>query len=180
MNKAIFIDRDGVINQLVSRDGGKYSPRLVTDFQIFPYVPDAIKQIRETGYLVVVVTNQPDISRGLLKPNVLDEMHQLLRALCQVDAIYVCPHDDSDNCMCRKPLPGMLLQAALDLSIDLETSWIIGDRTSDIDAGLAAGVKTVFVTSGQDGVRPTGVLHSAEDLERATDFIISNSSLGTR
>ena len=180
MNKAIFIDRDGVINQLVSRDGGKYSPRLVTDFQIFPSVPNAIKQIREAGYLVVVVTNQPDISRGLLKPNVLDEMHQLLRAICQVDAIYVCPHDNSDNCMCRKPLPGMLLQAATDFSIDLNNSWIIGDRTSDIDAGRAAGVRAVFVTSGQDGARPAGSLHSAENLERAINFIMSNSALDTR
>lgn len=150
MNKAIFIDRDGVINQLVSRDGGKYSPRLVTDFQIFPSVPNAIKQIREVGYLVVVVTNQPDISRGLLKPNVLDEMHQLLRAICQVDAIYVCPHDNSDNCLCRKPLPGMLLQAATDLSIDLNNSWMIGDRATDMQAGNAVGLSNIFIASGQE------------------------------
>ena len=150
MNKAIFLDRDGVINQLVSRDGGKYSPRLVTDFQIFPSVPDAIKQIRETGYLVVVVTNQPDISRGLLKPNILDEMHQLLRAVCRVDAIYVCPHDDSDNCLCRKPLPGMLLQAATDLSIDLNNSWMIGDRATDMQAGNAVGLSNIFIASGQE------------------------------
>jgi D-glycero-D-manno-heptose 1,7-bisphosphate phosphatase len=150
MNKAIFIDRDGVINQLVSRDGGMYSPRLVTDFQIFPSVPDAIKQIREAGYLVVVVTNQPDISRGLLKPNVLDEMHQLLRAVCQVDAIYVCPHDNSDNCLCRKPLPGMLLQATTDLSIDLNNSWMIGDRATDMQAGNAVGLSNIFIASGQE------------------------------
>jgi D-glycero-D-manno-heptose 1,7-bisphosphate phosphatase len=150
MNKAIFIDRDGVINQLISRDGGKYSPRLVTDFQIFPFVPGAIKQIREAGYLAVVVTNQPDISRGLLKPNVLDEMHQLLRAICQVDAIYVCPHDNSDNCLCRKPLPGMLLQAATDLSIDLNNSWMIGDRATDMQAGNAVGLSNIFIASGQE------------------------------
>ena len=150
MNKAIFIDRDGVINHLVSRDGGMYSPRLVTDFQIFPSVPDAIKQIREAGYLVVVVTNQPDISRGLLKPNVLDEMHQLLRAVCQVDAIYVCPHDNSDNCLCRKPLPGMLLQATTDLSIDLNNSWMIGDRATDMQAGNAVGLSNIFIASGQE------------------------------
>jgi D-glycero-D-manno-heptose 1,7-bisphosphate phosphatase len=150
MNKAIFIDRDGVINQLVSRDGGMYSPRLVTDFQIFPSVPNAIKQIGGDGYLVVVVTNQPDISRGLLKPNVLDEMHQLLRAVCQVDAIYVCPHDNSDNCLCRKPLPGMLLQATTDLSIDLNNSWMIGDRATDMQAGNAVGLSNIFIASGQE------------------------------
>lgn len=145
MNKAIFLDRDGVINQLVSRDGGMYSPRLVTDFQIFTFVPSAIKQIREAGYLVVVVTNQPDISRGLLKPDVLDEMHRLLRAVCKVDAIYICPHDDSDNCLCRKPLPGMLIQAATDLSINLKSSWMIGDRDSDIRAGQAAGCQNILI-----------------------------------
>jgi D-glycero-D-manno-heptose 1,7-bisphosphate phosphatase len=180
MNKAIFIDRDGVINQLVSRDGGKYSPRLLTDFQIFPFVPGAIKQIREAGYLAVVVTNQPDISRGHLSERDLTNMHQLLKKECKPDAIYICPHDSSDECQCRKPRPGMLLQAALDLSIELKNSWIIGDRKSDIDAGLAAGVRTVFITSGQDDARPTGSLHSAENLEQAIDFIMSNSAPDAR
>jgi D-glycero-D-manno-heptose 1,7-bisphosphate phosphatase len=175
MNKAIFIDRDGVINQLVSRDGGKYSPRLVTDFQIFPSVPNAIKQIREAGYLVVVVTNQPDISRGLLKPNVLDEMHQLLRAICQVDAIYVCPHDNSDNCLCRKPLPGMLLQAATDLSIDLNNSWMIGDRATDMQAGNAVGLSNIFIASGQEQrselIPEKGIVASFITLLEAIQFI---------
>jgi D-glycero-D-manno-heptose 1,7-bisphosphate phosphatase len=175
MNKAIFIDRDGVINQLVSRDGGKYSPRLVTDFQIFPSVPDAIKQIRGAGYLVVVVTNQPDISRGHLKPNVLDEMHKLLRAICQVDAIYVCPHDNSDNCLCRKPLPGMLLQAATDLSIDLNNSWMIGDRATDMQAGNAVGLSNIFIASGQEQrseyTQEKGVVASFITLFEAIQFI---------
>lgn len=175
MNKAIFIDRDGVINHLVSRDGGMYSPRLVTDFQIFPSVPDAIKQIREAGYLVVVVTNQPDISRGLLKPNVLDEMHQLLRAICQVDAIYVCPHDNSDNCLCRKPLPGMLLQATTDLSIDLNNSWMIGDRATDMQAGTAVGLSNIFIASGQEQrselIPEKGIVASFITLLEAIQFI---------
>ena len=147
MNRAIFLDRDGVLNELVSRDGGRYSPRLVSDFQLFPDVPRAIQQLGEAGYLVVVVTNQPDISRGFLKPEVLDEMHQLLHTLCQVDAIYVCPHDDSDNCLCRKPLPGMLIQAGSDLSIDLNDSWMIGDRETDMQAGASAGLSNIFIES---------------------------------
>ena len=175
MNKAIFIDRDGVINHLVSRDGGMYSPRLVTDFQIFPSVPNAIKQIGGAGYLVVVVTNQPDISRGLLKPNVLDEMHQLLRAICQVDAIYVCPHDNSDNCLCRKPLPGMLLQATTDLSIDLNNSWMIGDRATDMQAGNAVGLSNIFIASGQEQrsehVPEKGIVASFITLLEAIQFI---------
>jgi D-glycero-D-manno-heptose 1,7-bisphosphate phosphatase len=145
MNKAVFIDRDGVINELINRDGGKYSPRHVKDFHMFPFVPGAMKQIRDAGYLVVIVTNQPDISRGFLKQEVLDEMHQILRTLCQVDAIYVCPHDNSDACLCRKPLPGMLLEAASDLSIDLNSSWMIGDRDSDIQAGQGAGCRTIMI-----------------------------------
>lgn len=145
MNKAVFIDRDGVINELINRDGGKYSPRHVKDFHMFPFVPGAMKQIRDAEYLVVIVTNQPDISRGFLKQEVLDEMHQILRTLCQVDAIYVCPHDNSDACLCRKPLPGMLLEAASDLSIDLNSSWMIGDRDSDIQAGQKAGCRTIMI-----------------------------------
>ena len=149
MNKAVFIDRDGVINELINRDGGKYSPRLVKDFDMFPFVPGAMKQIRDAGYLVVIVTNQPDISRGFLKQEVLDEMHQILRTLCHVDAIYVCPHDNSDACLCRKPLPGMLLKAASDLSIDLNSSWMIGDRDSDIQAGQKAGCRTIMIGTQQ-------------------------------
>jgi D-glycero-D-manno-heptose 1,7-bisphosphate phosphatase len=149
MNKAVFIDRDGVINELINRDGGKYSPRLVKDFHMFPFVPGAMKQIRDAGYLVVIVTNQPDISRGFLKQEVLDEMHQILRTLCQVDAIYVCPHDNSDACLCRKPLPGMLLEAASDFSIDLNSSWMIGDRDSDIQAGQKAGCSTIMIGTQQ-------------------------------
>ena len=161
MNKAVFLDRDGVLNELVNRDGGRYSPRLISDFQLFPYVPRAVQLIREAGYLAIVVTNQPDISRGFLKPEVLDEMHQILRSHCQVDAIYVCPHDDFDACCCRKPQPGMLLSAATKFNIDFSKSWMIGDRQSDIDAAIAANVAPVFIASGQDSENHVGSVSSS-------------------
>ena len=147
---AVFLDRDGVVNKLVERDGGFYSPRSVEDFEMFPYVSASIRQLSAAGFLIIIVTNQPDISRGHMTDLALQSMHTSLLNACQIDAIYICPHDASDNCTCRKPLPGMLFTAASDLNIDLKSSWIIGDRESDIQAGAAAGVNAIFITDGQD------------------------------
>jgi len=148
---AVFLDRDGVVNKLVERDGGFYSPRSVEDFEMFPFVSASIRQLSAAGFLIIIVTNQPDISRGQMTDETLQLMHHVLRTTCQIDSIYICPHDALDKCTCRKPLPGMLLKAASDFDIDMTSSWMIGDRESDIQAGVQAGVQTIFITGGQDG-----------------------------
>ena len=156
--KAVFLDRDGTINKYVGflRD--------IDEFQLLPGVCDAIKKINQSGYLAIVVTNQPVIARGEVSYEELQEIHNKMETLlgnegAYIDAIYYCPHHPHKgyegeipelkiDCECRKPKPGMLLQAAKDFNIDLSQSWMIGDSDNDIQAGQAAGCKTALVEDG--------------------------------
>ena len=148
--RAVFLDRDGVLNKLVSRDGGFYSPRRAADFELFPWTVESLRILHENGWLLVVVTNQPDIARGHMSIDELQSMHDVLRAATPVDSIRVCPHDGTASCTCRKPQPGLFLRAIDELGIDESTSWTIGDRASDIAAGLAVGTRVIHVASGQE------------------------------
>jgi D-glycero-D-manno-heptose 1,7-bisphosphate phosphatase len=143
--RAVFLDRDGVVNDLVERDGRPVSPRRLADFVVSKGVADATARLRKGGWRVVVVTNQPDVARGALSTEILDEMHRVLRDAISFDALYACVHDDRDGCSCRKPLPGMLEQAAHDLDLDLAGSWMIGDRWVDIAAASAAGCRSILL-----------------------------------
>lgn len=147
MRSAAFLDRDGVLNKLVVRDGRAGSPRTLDEFELLPGVGSAVEALRRAGLLVVVVTNQPDVARGLLVLPELERMHGRLRALLPVDSVYTCPHDDADGCLCRKPKPGLLLQAAWELQISLKDSWLVGDSWKDIEAGKAASCTTLLVQS---------------------------------
>ena len=123
-----------------AENGGRYSPCLVADFRVFPFVPGAVEHIKEAWCLVFIVTIQPDVSQDFLKLAVLDEMHQKLNSHCRVDVIYICHHDDFDTCSCRKKLPGRLIQAATDLAIDLVDSWMFGDCITKIQVKFTAGL----------------------------------------
>jgi D-glycero-D-manno-heptose 1,7-bisphosphate phosphatase len=146
---AVFLDRDGVLNETSSRAGVSVPPPDAEHFQLLPGVSDACASLAAAGLVLVVVTNQPDVSRGLLDPGVLDRMHRRLNDLLTLDAIYVCPHDTADGCPCRKPRPGMILQAAADFGLDLNRSVCVGDRWRDIDAAAHAGVRAVHI-AGND------------------------------
>lgn len=155
--KAIFLDRDGTINKLVG------FLRNIEDFELLPNVPEAIRRINSSGYLAIVVTNQPVIARGEVSVSELEEIHNKMETLlgnegAYLDAIYYCPHHphkgfDGEiaelkiDCECRKPKPGMLLRAANDFNIDLSHSWMIGDSENDILAGKSAGCKTGLIGS---------------------------------
>ncbi len=164
---AVFLDRDGVLNALVTRDGRLVSPRTIDEFRILEGVPAALDALRAAGFLLCVVTNQPDLARGHLARATLDRMHASLRERCALDEISVCPHDDGD-CRCRKPRSGMLLDLASQFGISLERSWMIGDSWRDIEAGKAAGVATIRI--GVDHLPETGV--RASDLAEATAIIL--------
>ncbi len=143
--RAVFLDRDGVLNQAVERDGKPVAPWRAEDFKTIPGAPEAVRAMRrELGALVIVVTNQPDIERGTLAPEELDRMHRILRRQIELDDLVVCPHK-SDGCKCRKPAPGMLLTAAARWKIDLKRSFMIGDRDKDIEAGKRAGCTTILI-----------------------------------
>lgn len=145
MRQAIFLDRDGVINKALMKNGRPFSPRKIDDFKLLPYVKQALNLFHGLDFLNIVVTNQPDIARGLLSDIVLNEMHDLIRQDLEVDDIFVCPHDDSDNCHCRKPKPGMIMDAAAKWNIDLTNSFFIGDTWKDVHAGKAAGCLSILL-----------------------------------
>ena len=140
--KIVFLDRDGVINKLVERDGRMVSPRTFDDFELLPEVPLAIRRLRDLKFEIIVVTNQPDISRGLMKINELERMHNLLRSL-GIQEVKYCPHSDADNCLCRKPKPGMITSYLSSLESSDYLAWMVGDEDRDMQAGRNAGIPTV-------------------------------------
>lgn len=148
LNKAVFLDRDGVINRPIVVDGEPHPPRKVADFEILPGVVQACVDLKSAGYLLVVVTNQPDVGRGILKKEVVEAIHETVVRQLPIDRVEVCYHagaEFGEECECRKPRPGMLLAAAEKLEIDLTRSFMIGDRWKDVECGLQAGCRTIFI-----------------------------------
>jgi D-glycero-D-manno-heptose 1,7-bisphosphate phosphatase len=147
--RAVFLDRDGVLNRPVIRDGLPFPPANLDEFQLYPGVAEGCQQLKNAGFLLIVVTNQPDVGRGTQSRDSVEAMHAKLRAeLPALDGIEVCFHAGSgsgDPCDCRKPKPGMLLRAAATHHIDLRRSFLIGDRWRDIDCAHAAGCRAVFI-----------------------------------
>jgi len=145
MKKAIFLDRDGVINKAILKEGRPFSPRRFEDFVLLDGIKDVLERFKTEGFLNIIVTNQPDIARGLVKWEVLEKIHKYIKDNLPINDIFVCPHDDHDNCQCRKPKPGMLLEAGKKWDIDLKSSFIIGDSWKDIQAGKAVGCATILL-----------------------------------
>jgi D-glycero-D-manno-heptose 1,7-bisphosphate phosphatase len=143
LRRAVFLDRDGVLNEAVVRGGKPYSPAGLHELAIPPDVPDALGTLRAAGFALIVVTNQPDVARGIQPRTAVEEIHAALRAQLPLDDILVCYHDDRDGCSCRKPQPGLLLRAAAEYRIDLPRSFMVGDRWRDVEAGRRAGCRTV-------------------------------------
>lgn len=148
LRKAVFLDRDGVINRPIIKHGKPYSPSSLEEFDILPGVGKALEKLREAGFLLICVTNQPDVARGKQSREVVDAIHRYLLESLVLDEILVCYHDDGDECGCRKPLPGLLLRAAEQYAIDLEKSFMVGDRWRDMEAGKNAGCRTIFMDYG--------------------------------
>ncbi len=161
LKKAVFLDRDGVINRALERDGKPYPPTRLSEVEILPGVPEACGLLKQAGYLLIVATNQPDVGRGTLAQETVESIHAHLCRLLPIDRVEVCYHPGrgASNCDCRKPKPGMLLRAAAALNGDLAQSWMVGDRWRDIDCGHAAGCRTILIDYGY-----------AEALKQAPDF----------
>jgi D-glycero-D-manno-heptose 1,7-bisphosphate phosphatase len=169
---AIFLDRDGVLNEVHLRDDGTpLPPPSVEEMRLIPGVEAACDRLHELGYVLVVVTNQPDIARGVQTREAVDQMHDFLRERLPLDEVVVCPHDDADDCPCRKPRPGMILDAAERLGLDLSRSFCVGDRWRDVEAALRAGVQAVYVDRHY-GERPAEGAHAVvASLQDAVPFI---------
>jgi D-glycero-D-manno-heptose 1,7-bisphosphate phosphatase len=156
MKKAAFLDRDGVLNRKAPE--GQYVTRW-EDMKFLPGVHEAIRLLNNAGYFLVVVSNQRCVAKGLLTTSELDSMHARMRddfeaAGARIDAIYYCPHDFQPPCSCRKPQPGMLLEAARRHHLDLAASWMIGDSEHDVEAGRSVGCRTARLIA--DGKSPVG------------------------
>jgi D-glycero-D-manno-heptose 1,7-bisphosphate phosphatase len=146
--RAVFLDRDGVINAAVVRDGRPYPPACVHDLEVLPGVAAALLRLKAAGYLLIVVTNQPDVARGTQSRGEVEAIHAELTALLPIDDVRACYHDDADRCACRKPAPGMIVDAARAYGVALEASVMVGDRWRDVEAGRRAGCATVFLDRG--------------------------------
>ena len=173
VNRAVFLDRDGVINRAVVRNGKPYPPHGLADFELLPGVPDAIRSVHDAGFRVIVATNQPDVATGLQLRATVEAFHAHLRAALCIDDIKVCYHVDADACACRKPRPGMLIDAAAQWNIDLAASVMVGDRWRDIEAGKAAGCRTILVEGAYDERRAEGFDAAVPSLLDASRLILS-------
>ena len=161
--RAVFMDRDGTLNAAVVRDGKPFAPATVAEFQLLPGVAESCRSLHAAGYVLVVATNQPDVGRGTQTRAAVEAIDEALRRLVpEIDRLEVC-YDPGQGEISRrrKPEPGMLLDAAAALDLDLPRSWMIGDRWRDIDAGHAAGCRTIFIDWGYD-----------EALRQAPDFTV--------
>jgi D-glycero-D-manno-heptose 1,7-bisphosphate phosphatase len=171
----VFLDRDGVLVRARVVAGRPHSIRRVEELELEDGAADACAALHAAGFLLVVVTNQPEIARGTLSREAVDEMHSRLAELLPLDDIRVCPHDDADGCSCRKPKPGMLLDAAREHGIALRQSFLVGDRWKDVAAGREAGCACVFLDreySESMPVRPDVVVR---DLREAVAWILARS-----
>lgn len=175
---AVFLDRDGVLNEVELRDGTPHPPAGVEQLRLLPGVVEACHRLRDLGFVLVVVTNQPDIARGKQTRDEVDRMHEVLRRRLPLDEIVVCAHDDVHDCPCRKPRPGMILDAATRLDLDLAESVCIGDRWRDVEAGKCAGVTAIFVDRGYGERRPTDADAVVANLPDAVGFIESQRVRG--
>jgi D-glycero-D-manno-heptose 1,7-bisphosphate phosphatase len=169
---AVFLDRDGVLNAVVRRGEVISSPRSLDELQIEPEAPAALARLRDAGFRLFVVTNQPDVSRGKMSAAALAAIHQRLAEVLPVDEISACLHDNADNCACRKPKPGQLLDLAARHDLALVDCWMVGDQDRDIDCGRAAGVRTVLLSRDYNSGARAGADVTTATLSQAVDAIL--------
>lgn len=172
---AVFLDRDGVLNQAVVRGGRPYPPDTLGEVVILAGVAQAISRLKKAGYAIVVVTNQPDVATGKQSRKTVEEINAYLGRTLGIDLIKVCYCVEGDGCDCYKPKPGMLLEAAGELSLDLKKSFMVGDRWRDVGAGKNAGCGTFFIDYGYREQRPDDPDYSVSSLAQAVDIILAPS-----
>ena len=174
LRRAVFLDRDGVINRALERESKPYPPRSLDEFEILPGVAAACEKLKRGGYLLVVATNQPDVGRGTMAKELVETIHAEMCRQLPIDRVEVCfhPGQGKSACDCRKPKPGMLLRAARELGIDLKESWMVGDRWRDVDCGHAAGCRTIFIDRGYAEELRQKPHFSAGNLAKAADIIL--------
>ena len=171
--RAVFLDRDGVLNRAIVRGGRPHPPSTPAELSILPGVPAPLARLKAAGFWLVVVTNQPDVPRGTQTRAGVEALHDVLRAQLPLDDFRVCYHDDPVGCECRKPAPGLLMAAARAARLDLGASFMVGDRWRDVAAGQRAGCQSIFIDYGYAEQQPHAPYRRAHSLHEAADLILT-------
>jgi D-glycero-D-manno-heptose 1,7-bisphosphate phosphatase len=172
---AVFLDRDGVLNEAIIRNGKPYPPADLSELVIAYGARAALGELKREGFLLVVVTNQPDVAHGKTKRAGVGKINAQLAAILPLDAVEVCQHDDKDQCECRKPKPGMILRARQKLGVDLAGSFMVGDRWRDIEAGRRAGCRTILIGDGYGESFPSAPTIKLASLLEAASWILQQT-----
>jgi D-glycero-D-manno-heptose 1,7-bisphosphate phosphatase len=172
---AVFLDRDGVLNAAPVRNGRPHPPASIAKLRILHGVEESCRTLAEAGFLLIVISNQPDIARGTQDEASVRAMNGHLKRMLHVDDVLFCPHDDEDECSCRKPRPGMILDAARRWDVDLQRSFTVGDRWRDIEAGKAAGTKTIFIDRRYDEPAPSEPDLAVDEFKESVAWIIETA-----
>lgn len=174
--QAVFLDRDGVINAAVVINGKPYPPKTISSLKILDGVEQALANLRCAGWLLIVVTNQPDVARGTAEKKDIEDINAYLSTRLPIDQFLTCYHDTVDRCMCRKPSPGMLYSASEEHKIDLCKSYMVGDRWRDIEAGKRAGCNTIFIDYGYKEIQPLIYDYKVSSLLIASQIILGENN----
>lgn len=174
MKIGVFLDRDGVINHAIRIGNRPYSPRNTSELVIIDGVVEAVKKLKAIGLEVVIVTNQPDVSRSFLTLSTLKQIHQQIKKQTSINHFYICTHVSEIKCSCRKPKPGLLNMAAQDLNINLRKSFLVGDRSKDIEAGQKVGCKCFYIDYNYQELKPKMPYTKVKSLQAAADLICND------
>ena len=177
MRKAVFLDRDGVLSKTSIRNGKTYAVKKLKDFKLFYRSKESVQKLKSAGFMVIVITNQPDVGKKLISKTTLKKMHHKLKKTTKVDAIYTCTHTRNANCYCRKPKPGMILNAAKKHNINLKHSFMVGDRLSDILAARKAKCRGIFLDKKYLEKKPKSQEATFHNLVQATNYILKQAGL---
>jgi D-glycero-D-manno-heptose 1,7-bisphosphate phosphatase len=172
LRPAVFLDRDGTLNRAYVREGVSYPPGSLDELEILPGVPEALAKLSAAGFALVVITNQPDVARRTVARAVVEQLNDALRQRLPIDDVRCCYHDDADGCACRKPAPGMIVDAAKQAGLQLTSSFVVGDRWRDIEAGKRAGCRTILLQTTyneNDAIEPD---FEAANMSEAADYIL--------
>ena len=173
--KAVFLDRDGVLNRAVVKDGRPYPPASVEEVEILPGVTEALQRLKDADFVLIVVSNQPDVGKGATPKATVEEINDYLAKRMPIDCFIMCYHDSDDGCDCRKPNPGMLFARAQGFDVDLASSYMVGDRWRDVEAGISAGCKTIFIDYGYNEKQPKSTDFRVCSLVEATQIILGET-----
>jgi len=176
---AVFLDRDGVLNESVVRNGRPYPPASLADARLLHDAVESVQRLKAAGFVTVVVTNQPDVAKGLQSREVVDDINAMIVRETGVDAVKVCWCLEVEDCPCYKPKPGMLLDASREMNLDISRSYMVGDRWRDVGAGINAGCKTILIERGYDESGAYSPDITVSCLSAAVDYIM-DATLSSR